>query len=157
MPNRPAKPTDWKTKPLPDRHSRVALNRAFTPDELARIQHGLIPEAMEDKWFVYWLDDQLYLHRSWTGFCTYIVDFTVTDDGAAMTAARINRDPDQYQSTDDEYDSRMISFLIDVLLLRRPAAFPATQDSPGNRALEQWSVVGRASIGEHPEGSQDDH
>jgi len=51
----------------------------------------------------------------------------------------------------------MISYLIDVLLLRRPALFPTTQDSPGNRAFEQWSVVGRASIGEHPEASQDDN
>jgi len=154
MPDRPAEPTDWKTKSLPRLHSRVDLDRTFTQDELVRIRHGLVPEAMEDKWFVYWQDNQLFFHRSWTGFCTFIVDFTTTGDGATMTGARVNRDPGQYLSTDDEYDSRMISFLIDVLLLRRPASFPATQESTEDQALEQWSVVGRAGLGEYPPDSE---
>ena len=153
MPNRAAQPDDWNTKPFPQEESGVTLNRTFSLDELAHIKRGVVPKEMEDKWFIYWQDDGLFFYRSWTGFCTYIVDFDVTDEGATMTAAVINRDPHQYSATDDDYDAQMISYLIDVLLLRRPAKFPATQDSPENQALEMWSVVGRASLGEYPENT----
>jgi hypothetical protein len=77
---------------------------------------------MEDKWFVYWKDDCLYFHRSWTGFCIYIVRFVCDDIGGKAAVATVNRDPDQYGGTDDEYDRRMIAYLIDVLLLRRPGS-----------------------------------
>ena len=30
----------------------------------------------EDKWFIYWENDTLFFHRSWTGVCVYIVRFT---------------------------------------------------------------------------------
>ena len=87
MPNRAAQPDDWKTQPLPAGHSQIDLNRTFSLDELARIKHGLIPEVMEDKWFIYWQDDGLFFYRSWTGFCIYIVDFDVTNEGATMGGA----------------------------------------------------------------------
>ena len=34
-----------------------------------QIRAGHIPEMMEDKWFIYWQDDRLFFHRSWTGYC----------------------------------------------------------------------------------------
>jgi len=33
---------------------------------------GLVPEEIEDKWFIYWEDDTLFFHRSWTGNCIYV-------------------------------------------------------------------------------------
>ena len=49
-----AEPSDWKNEALPVQRTTVRLNRAFSPDEMRKIRLGLIPEAMEDKWFVYW-------------------------------------------------------------------------------------------------------
>lgn len=156
MPDRrPAQPDDWNTEVFPQECADVSLGRTFSLDELAQIKVGVIPEQMEDKWFVYWQDDGLFFYRSWTGFCIYIVDFDVTEDGADMTSAVVNRDSEQYTETDDARDAEMISYLIDVLLLRRPASFPATQDSPEDQALEQWSVVGRAGLGRHPNDPSD--
>jgi 8-oxo-dGTP diphosphatase len=155
MPHRPAEPDDWNTKPMPDEHTRIDLDRTFTADELARIRHGLVPQAMEDKWFVYWNEDRLFFHRSWTGFCIYIIDFDVTDDGATMASALVSRDPDQYRETDDARDIEMINFLIDLLLLHRPAGFPTSQDARSDQVLEQWSVVGRAGLGQHPNDPDD--
>ena len=76
---------------------------------------------MEDKWFIYWNDDALFFHRSWTGFCIYVVRFAA--DGATwrMIQADVNRDRRQYEETDDDRDARLISYLIDVLLLGRHA------------------------------------
>ena len=71
--------------------------------------------------------------------------------GAKGVEAILNRDPDQYRCTDDLYDAKMILYLINVLLLRRPAKFPSKSKDRKRRALEMWSQVGRAGLGEHPD------
>lgn len=152
MPRTPATRADWQTHPLPDARKRIPLSRAFTADEMARIRLGLVPQQMEDKWFVLWEGEQLFFHRSWTGFCTYIVSFEVADDGGGgMRDALVNRDLHEYLNTDDGYDTQMISYLIDALLLGQPGEFPTKSTDEDEQTLEQWSQVGRAMMGE---GSQ---
>ena len=68
-----------------------------------------------------------------------------------MYEALVNRDPDQYTETDDEHDANMISYLIDVLLLKRNPVFPSKETDPEISAVKQWSSIGRAALGEHPE------
>jgi ADP-ribosylglycohydrolase len=117
---------------------------------MSRIRRGVIPEEMEDKWFVYWEEDTLFFHRSWTGFCVYVVRFSCDENGGLMVSADVNRDPDEYTNTDDLHDAALIDYLIDVLLLRRRASFPARLPTSGEAALEQWSFVGQAGLGIHP-------
>lgn len=151
-----AGPTDWKTEPLPAKKSTIQLDRTFSPQEMAHIQQGLIPEQMEDKWFIYWQDDNLFFHRSWTGYCIYIVHFTAAGGGSRMVQAEVNRDPDQYREANDEHDVAMISYLIDILLLRQASVFPSAEPSPETRALMNWSQVGRAMFGQHPNDEQEE-
>lgn len=148
---KPAKRSDWKTQDLPAQRSTLVLDRTFSFEEIQRIQLGVVPEAMEDKWFVYWQDDQLTFHRSWTGVCAYIVRFVPEGDAYRMVSAEVNRDATQYSATDDEYDVAMISYLIDVLLLDQMGEFPSTASTPEDAALEQWGSVGRAMLGQHPD------
>ncbi len=138
--------TDWKTEDLPERRSSVNLDRLFNDQEMDQIKQGLIPEQMEDKWFIYWEKNKLYFHRSWTGNCIYVAHFTDNDNGARMVRADINRDPEQYSETDDEHDGRMISYLIDVLLLHRSADFPRTDESDETNAIKNWQAAGRAML-----------
>ena len=107
-------------------------------------------EQMEDKWFIYWKDDTLFFHRSWTGFCIYVIRFAVEGDSCRMIEADVNRDPKQYKETIDKRDVKMISYLVDVLLLHREAVFPSNEPSSEKRALINWSQVGRAMLGQHP-------
>jgi hypothetical protein len=128
------------------------MDMSFSMDEIQSIQMGVIPEEMEDKWFIYWERNTLYCHRSWTGFCVYVVRFACDEDGAKAFEADLNRDSKQYNNTDDQYDAEMIPHLIDAVLLRRPSPFPSRSQSDTKRVLEQWSQVGRAGLGEHPGG-----
>ena len=105
---------------------------------------------MEDKWFVYWKDDELYFHRSWTGICIYKVKFECEEMGGVAVRAVVNRDPDQYSNVDGDYDAQLIHYLISLLLLRRPGRFPAKASTRQRAALEKWSQVGRAGLGQHP-------
>jgi 8-oxo-dGTP diphosphatase len=142
-----AKPTDWKTQTLPSMRTNIHLDRTFSPQEMKRIRIGLLPEQMEDKWFIYWKNDALFFHRSWTGFCIYIVRFVADGDTYRMIEADVNRDPEQYKETNDERDAKMISYLVDVLMLHKKAVFPSEEPSSKNQALMNWSHVGRAMLG----------
>ena len=146
-----AKPTDWKTHSLPSKKATIHLDRIFSPHEMKRICRGILPRQMEDKWFIYWKDETLYFHRSWTGYCIYIVRFVPESDTFRMIEADANRDPKQYKETSDERDAEMISYLIDVLLLHQNAVFPSDEPSSGKKALMNWSQVGRAMLGQHPD------
>ena len=114
-----AKSTDWKTEVMPSKRSTIRLDRAFSSEEMERIRRGLVPQQMEDKWFIYWKDDALFFHRSWTGFCIYVVRFASAVGGCTMIEADVNRDPEQYDETSDKIDAEMIAYLIDVLLLHQ--------------------------------------
>lgn len=105
---------------------------------------------MEDKWFIYWKDDTLFFYRSWTGFCIYVVRFAAEGESCGMIEADVNRDPEQYKEASDERDAEMISYLVDVLLLHQEAVFPSGDPSSEKQVLMNWSQVGRALLGQHP-------
>ena len=143
---RPARRDDWTTHPLPEQHIVLGADWRYTPDEARRMRLGLIPEVMEDKWFIYHADGRLHFHRSWTGFCIYEVE--LIEDGAHLRLGeiRVSRDMDQYRKTSVEHDLQLLRFLIDRLLLGREAAFPqiAQAQSPVEGALFRHSAVGHA-------------
>ncbi len=119
MTTKPAGPTDSKTEPLPAERTTIALDRTFSATEMDRIRAGHIPEIMEDRWFVYWKNDTLYFHRSWTGHCIYVVHFAAEGESGRMVRADLNRNYKQYQLADDDDDAQLISDMIDMLLLGR--------------------------------------
>ena len=145
-----AKSTDWKTEVLPSKRSTIRLDRTFSPEEMKRICRGLVPQQMEDKWFIYWKDDALFFHRSWTGVCIYVVRFASDVGGCRMIEADVNRDPEQYKETSDKIDAEMIAYLVDVLLLHQESTFPSDEPSSKKQVLMNWSQVGRAVLGQHP-------
>jgi hypothetical protein len=79
------------------------------------------------------------------------VRFADADDGRRMVEAVVNQEPEQYSETRDTRNAEMISYLVDVLLLRRPVEYPSDASSSEDRALEQWGQIGRAMLGDHPD------
>lgn len=147
-----AKPSDWQNWPMPDARATVALDLAYTSAEMDRIRAGLVPRVMEDKWFIYWTDGLLSFHRSWTGACIYQVRFVAEPDGCARAVeATVNREPGQYRGFEDAREAEMVRTLIALLLLHQPVAPPVDGADERERALQTWSFVGRAMLGEHPE------
>jgi hypothetical protein len=107
----------WKTVPMSDQQVTLPIEQTYNRAEMARIRRGLIPHEMEDKWFIFYEDDVLYFHRSWTGFCVYEAEFAAQEDGFAVTRLVANRDPEQYRETDDERDVASFRHLVRVLLI----------------------------------------
>ena len=113
------------------------------------IKKGVVPEQMEDKWFIYYSNSHLHFHRSWTGFTVYIVRFNEDGDEATAVDFQANRDPEQYKESDDARDVQMLTYLINTLLLYQLAEFPGM-----GGPLGAWSMAGRASLGQHPNPTQ---
>jgi hypothetical protein len=136
----------WQIKPLPDKRAPLSYTRRFTAEEHARLVLGLVPLNMEDKWFIYFEDGLLRLHRSWTGACIYGVRLVMEGDESVASEAWVSRATGEYTRTDDAYDGRLLSFLVERLLLRRDVAFPVPDAiEGGDRAsLYRHHVVGNA-------------
>ena len=76
---------DWTAYDMPEKHDSFVLVRTFTPEQMQALRHGNIPEEMEDKWFWYMEGNTLYAHRSWTGYCIYVIQFS--EDGRKLMCA----------------------------------------------------------------------
>lgn len=152
MQSKPATQNGWKTTDMPKARANLKVERVFSSEEMERIKYGLIPEEMEDKWFIYYEEDRLYFHRSWTGYRIYVVEFQKWEDQFVISRVQANRDAQQYTEKDDEYDAKMLLFLIDLLLLGRAPEFPVRDEgeSPDDEALRIWSHVGQAMLGDGP-------
>ena len=140
----------WKILPLPTVRADLALTESVTPEEFERMKRGLIPQQMEDKWFIYFAEPWLYFHRSWTGACIYAVRFESSAAGASAVESWVNRDSTQYRETRTDYDRLLAKFLIDAFLLGKRATFPVPSSVPADapKGVYQHHLVGRA----YPEG-----
>lgn len=105
---------------------------------------GLIPRAMEDKWFIFFENGWLHFHRSWTGECIYAVRLDGSPAGVRVVESWVSREQAQYKADDLDYDRKLVGFLIDAFLLQKPAQFPVPSDInqklPG---IYQHHVIGR--------------
>ena len=106
------KRSDWKNEDMPAQQDSFILKRAFSKKETAALRRGHIPEAMEDKWFWYMEGDTLYIHRSWTGFCIFIVELS----DSYTHKVRVNRDPEQYAGRGTDEDCERLNKLLDYMI-----------------------------------------
>jgi hypothetical protein len=104
---------DWKTEPLPSTSKLISVDLNYSTSEFEKIIIGTIPEEMEDKWFIFYEEPWLYIHRSWTGFCVFKVRFEIFDDRAKIVKVWVNRDPKQYKETEDIRDASLLKILLD--------------------------------------------
>lgn len=109
------KKEDWKSCEMPAQTERFVLERTLTADELAQLRQGLLPQEMEDKWFVYCEGDTLFIHRSWTGHCIYQVALSQS----GVLHVTVNRDPAQYRETDIGCDKIQLEILLNQLTGKR--------------------------------------
>jgi hypothetical protein len=131
---------------MPQETKVLAYSAEFSSEEFDRISRGLVPQEMEDKWFIYLEGDVLHLHRSWTGVCIYRVEFAIEGDKPRVRRALVNRDPSQYKEPDDVYDSKLLHFLISNLLLGKQVEFPMRTGLPKEsfKGVYQHHVSGTA-------------
>jgi hypothetical protein len=66
---------------------------------------------MEDRWFIYYEEPWLFIHRSWTGHCIFHVRFEQVGDEFVVAEAIRNRNPEQCAGSGG--DTAILSGLLD--------------------------------------------
>ena len=146
-PTEKARPDSWQTTPMPQSVARVPFEDSYSAEEHAAIVRGLVPQEMEDKWFIYENRGAVYFHRSWSGVCIYCVRFETPGDRYRIAEVLVNRDAEEkageQASGEEGYDAPLLRFLIDNLLLGRQRPFPVLRGVPDTKAaLFQHHIAG---------------
>ena len=147
----------WKRLAPPAEREDLGFSALFTEAEAEQMMRGLVPECMEDKWFIYFDSGWLFFHRSWTGALVYALRLDGSPAGVRIVESWVSRNTQQYTGTDTEYDRRLVRFLIDAFLLEKTdARFPMPEGHErAPTGIVQHSYVGRAYVeskGEEPSG-----
>jgi hypothetical protein len=91
---------------------KISIDVHFTADQFAIIRRGFIPQVMEDKWFIFYEDTQLYFHRAWTGAGIYQAQIIRGADGYAIRTFFAERNKKIYRNEDDDQDKECLKYLI---------------------------------------------
>jgi hypothetical protein len=129
----------WPTlHPLPVERARLIVERTFSTHEYTLLARGVIPEHMEDRWFVFLEGTTLFFHRSWSGYCIFEVTLVRQGDEYAIGDVLVNRDTTQYSGSSDSYDRHLLLFLINNLVLGQHSMLPLPQGVSGSLAVELY-------------------
>jgi len=126
-----------KDAQYPDDWTPLRFERQFNALEYERMSLGVIPEDMDDKWYVYLEDDTFYFHRSWTGLCIFRMRLLEVRGAFVVSEAAVARFPPPSRPwwrfwqhsrpvppgiTDAvlESDVDLLNVLVDVALLGKP-------------------------------------
>ncbi|MBP6978226.1 MAG: ADP-ribosylglycohydrolase family protein, partial [Bacteroidales bacterium] len=140
----------WKNIPIDD-PKRIDISLHFTDKQFSRLINGLIPQQMEDKWFVFYEDGWLYFHRSWTGCGIYKAQLHKERQGYSIKDFFVERNMGKYSNTDDDEDIEKFRFLvirgllgIDVRNIYAAANLKTEADT-----LSSWSDLGNLLFTSH--------
>jgi hypothetical protein len=108
-----AKRTDWKVLEMSSPY-KIDFSIRFTAEQFGKITCGLVPEEMEDKWFIFFENDWLFFHRSWTGHMTYKLRITrdEQEEDYSIKEFWVERDDSIYSNTDDAKAIQIVLLLI---------------------------------------------
>ena len=79
----------------------------------------MIPESFDERWFAFYEDGWLYLHRSWTGCCVFQLRIEQEADGYVVREALFNRDFTPFgHNTREELVRRLDRILGNIMFVR---------------------------------------
>jgi ribA/ribD-fused uncharacterized protein len=131
---------DWQITPMPAQQAKLDYKAEFTREEYQLLSRGLIPESMDDRWFIFCEGATLYFHRSWTGLCIYQVELEAVDGRHRIKSVIVNRDQQQYSETHAEADSQLLHELIYRILLRPRHRIVSTALQPAAKPIHFYQV-----------------
>jgi ADP-ribosyl-[dinitrogen reductase] hydrolase len=133
----------WHNHPT-DNPKRIEVELQFSEKQFLKLIRGLIPEQMEDKWFIFYEDTWLYFHRSWTGFGIYKAKLEKSESGYSIKEFWVERNQAKYQNDNDNEDIQNFTFLIakGLLGIDAPQINSKQKIQSESDALKNWSIFG---------------
>lgn len=100
MSTKQANKNSWGIKPMPPNPIVLDFDIFVEKNLVPHLAKGFIPKEMEEKWFIYFENNKLFMHRSWTGFLVCVINFNEQPDGLRSDKIEINSRKDQFEFTD---------------------------------------------------------
>lgn len=85
-----------------DKPAPIKISLFFNAEQFSKLVKGIIPQQMEDKWFIYYENDWLFLHRSWTGFGIYKAQILKENEYYFIKEFWVERNIEKYSNQDEE-------------------------------------------------------
>jgi 8-oxo-dGTP diphosphatase len=152
-----AKYDSWKSVNFPEEYYALKFKKYYTSKEYILIQNGFIPAEMEDKWFIYFSENQLYIHRSWTGYCIYVVSFLEEGNNFYINEILFNGNKEQYELInyhDLNSEKDIVLNLIDSLLLNLGNEPIITEQNANDYLTEYDEIINIFSFHDFIEGNK---
>ena len=86
--------SDWKTEPMPESAEEISIIRLaipISPECMAILQKGHIPQEQEDHWFMYCDGEYIRYYRSWSGRCAFLAHYHKAEECYFIDELTINR------------------------------------------------------------------
>jgi hypothetical protein len=117
---------DWSITPMDGAVELPAPPRRWSTAEWEIVRHGLVPRAMEERWFWYVQDTVLHAHRSWSGVEVFDARFVRRGDGYVIDRLRVTSGKHRrllFDPSDGSNKTRAASAAVELIeseLLRIP-------------------------------------
>jgi len=131
-----------KFKEMPEENESIDYLREFSTLEFEKLKLGLSANSMDEKWNAHYSNNYFYIHRSWTGACIYQFQLREESGKYLVEDARVNRNQEQYNATDNDYDVLLLDFLVSNLILGESKPFPSRIPGIVPDGIEQHAVSG---------------
>jgi hypothetical protein len=137
----------WENIPM-ERPQKISIKLVFSEEQYIKIKNGLIPREMEDKWFIFFENNWLYFHRSWTGFGIYKSEITESNKKYCINEFYAERNKEKYTCDNENEDVDNFAFLIAWGLLNVDVREIFFKKNIGTEkeAIKSWSNFGSLMI-----------
>ena len=104
-------------KSFSDKYAESELNLKLSVLEFEKFENGIYAGSMDEKWNIFLIQNDMYWARSWTDNCIFKIQFEKQNGGVVLKNIKVTRNPNEYKSSDLEYDigifNRMLDFYLD--------------------------------------------
>lgn len=104
----------WETIPMTN-PKKLDVSISLNIEQLTKLKLGLVPNEMEDKWFVYFENKTMHFHRSWTGYEIFKAKLNYNDSGCQINEFCVEQNPEKYKELDDARNISLFKNHIDYL------------------------------------------
>lgn len=109
-----ARKDNWKTIPM-NNPKKLSVSISLTTEQCKKLKFGLVPKEMEDKWFAYFCNEYIHLHRSWTGHEIFKAKTIANTNGCQISEFWVEQNPKKYNELDDNRSIVNFKTLIETL------------------------------------------
>ena len=119
-----------------DKPKYVEAHMAISNEQFDIIRRGIIPEEMEDKWFIYYARGIIHFFRSWTGYEIFRAKIQKTVGGYLIDGFQVETNQEKYRCPSDEENIACFIGLFENVLF----PFHSHAFSPGERRVLELMV-----------------